>query len=161
MKTRREKDRESGGKREFRNVCATILALSALVVVLSGCVRVWGVAAEVRLPPESGKAAESAPQLRHVVLFGFKPETPAGLRARIEEAACNLPKAIDLIRDFEWGIDVNDPTRAPGYTHCMQFLFDTVEDKDAYLVHPAHEAFRQLALPHIEHLLVVDYPIRR
>lgn len=39
----------------------------------------------------------------------------------------------------------------------LLFTFGSVEDKDTYLNHPSRQAFRNLALPYIERLLVVDF----
>lgn len=50
---------------------------------------------------------QSPSVLRHVVLFGFKPEiTPAQVQ-EIEAAFQALPSQIDLIQEFEWGIEVS------------------------------------------------------
>ena len=44
-----------------------------------------------------------------------------------------------------------------GFTHCWIVVFKTAKDRDAYLVHPAHKAFVEFALPLIEEALVVDF----
>lgn len=41
--------------------------------------------------------------LRHVVMFGFKPEVSAQQIKEVEEAFCALPSQIDLIKGYEWG----------------------------------------------------------
>jgi hypothetical protein len=95
--------------------------------------------------------------LRHVVLFGFTPETaPEEVRA-IEAAFAALPAQIDAIHDFEWGTDVSVENLAQGYTHCFFVTFRSAADRDAYLPHPAHEAFGALLKPHLKQVLVVDY----
>lgn len=128
--------------------------LAATILFGSGCIRV---SADLELPHGANAQSGVTGVLRHIVLFKFKPDTTAEMRAAIEEAARNLQHPIQEIEDFEWGTDLNEPTRAEGLTHCMVFTFDSVEDKDTYLNHPSHQAFRNLALPYIERLLVVDF----
>jgi hypothetical protein len=98
-------------------------------------------------------------QIRHVVLFGFKPGTPPETLAAIEAGLRRLPQEIDLIRAFEWGTDITENARAQGHTHCMLTVFDTPEDVEASRVHPAHQAFVALAMPHVAQLLVIDYVV--
>lgn len=95
--------------------------------------------------------------LRHVVLFAFKPESPPEEIGRIEAAFAALPEQIDVIIDFEWGIDVSVEGKAQGYTHCFFVTFADAAGRDAYLPHPAHQAFGQLLRPHLDKVLVLDY----
>lgn len=95
--------------------------------------------------------------LRHVVLFGFKPEATAPQIAEIESAFRALPDQIDIIKDFEWGTDVSVENKSQGYTHCFFVTFASEADRDAYLPHPAHTAFGTLLRPHLAQVLVVDY----
>lgn len=95
--------------------------------------------------------------LRHVVLFGFKPETTAHDVRAIAQAFAALPGQINAIHDFEWGTDVSVENIARGYTHCFFVTFRSAADRDAYLPHPAHKAFGELLAPHLEQVLVIDY----
>lgn len=95
--------------------------------------------------------------LRHVVLFAFKPGTSSAEISRIEAAFAALPEQIDVIVDFEWGIDVSVEGKAQGYTHCFFVTFADAAGRDTYLPHPAHQAFGQLVRPHVENVLVLDY----
>jgi len=95
--------------------------------------------------------------LRHVVLFSWKKETSEEKIKEIEQAFADLPGRIDVIEDFEWGTDVSVENRAHGFTHCFFVSFKTEEDRDAYLPHPAHQAFVELVTPLFEDVLVIDY----
>lgn len=95
--------------------------------------------------------------LRHVVLFGFTPETTEADIETIVAAFCALPAQIDLIKGFEWGTDVSVENIAQGYTHCFFVTFASEADRDAYLPHPAHAAFGDIVKPHLAQVLVVDY----
>ena len=95
--------------------------------------------------------------LRHVVLFKFKDGTAPGDVQRIEEAFRALPAQIDVIQEFEWGTDVSVEGKAEGYTHCFFVTFADAAGRDAYLPHPAHQAFGQVLRPHLDKVLVFDY----
>lgn len=99
-------------------------------------------------------------QLRHVVLFNFTESSTAGEISEIEEAFAALPSKIDVIRDFEWGINNSPEGLDKGFTHCFIVTFDSEEGRDIYLPHPAHQEFVEILSPHLEDVLVVDYWIR-
>ncbi len=95
--------------------------------------------------------------LRHVVLFAFAPEaTPAEI-ASVEAAFAALPDAIPEIVAFEWGRDVSVEGKAQGFTHCFLVTFANEAGRAAYLPHPAHLAFVELASRHRAKGLVFDY----
>ncbi len=95
--------------------------------------------------------------LRHVVLFSFKPTSTVGDIQQVEQAFAALPSQIDEIIDFEWGTDVSVEGKAQGFTHCFFVTFRDAAGRDAYLPHPAHQAFGHLLRPHLEKVLVLDY----
>jgi hypothetical protein len=99
----------------------------------------------------------AASVLRHVVLFAFKPGTTAEQIAAVEQAFAALPQQIPEIVVFEWGRDVSVEGRAQGFTHCFLVTFRDEASRDAYLPHPAHQAFVALVSQHREKGLVFDY----
>ena len=105
-------------------------------------------------------AAAVLPQkklLRHVVLFKFKDSsTPEDVK-KIEEAFKQLPKKIKVIKDFEWGTNNSPEGLAQGFTHCFFVSFASEKDREVYLPHPDHKVFIDIAGPHIDKVLVVDY----
>lgn len=105
----------------------------------------------------SGSGSEETRKLRHVVLFEFTTSsTPDDIR-RIEKAFAALPAQIDVIRDFEWGINNSPEGLDKGFTHCFIVTFDSEEGRDIYIPHPAHQEFVELLSQHLEDVLVVDY----
>lgn len=84
---------------------------------------------------------ESEKVLRHVVMFGFKPDVPAEQVKEVEDAFCQLPSKIEQIKGYEWGTDCSPEGLQQGLTHCFFLTFHSEADRDAYLVHPAHKAF--------------------
>lgn len=95
--------------------------------------------------------------LRHVVLFKFKEETTTDQIKTAEAAFLNLPNKIDIIRDFEWGINNSPENLNKGFTHSFFLTFESEEDRAIYLPHSDHKAFGAILNPILEDVLVIDY----
>lgn len=116
-------------------------ALLALTVALSSC----------------GGEKKQDKVLRHVVMFGFKPEVTAEQVKAVEDAFGELPSKIDLIKDYEWGTDCSPEDLQQGLTHCFFVTFHSEADRDAYLVHPAHKEFGKVLGNKASAVTVLDY----
>ena len=104
------------------------------------------------------KPATKEKVLRHVVLFKFKDESSDEDVNQLNEAFNALPKAISVIKDFEWGINDSPEDFHQGFTHCYLLTFASEEDRDSiYTPHPQHKAFVASLQPHVEKVFVVDY----
>lgn len=134
-----------------RMVCAALVA----AVVMSGCLslRIGGGNTTVAENPYLG-------QVRHMVWFKFTPETTPEKQAEIMAAARAMEDEMPEIADIEWGADLNGGARSEGYTHAFLVTFENEADLAAYGPHPVHEAFKAMAFPYIEGVLVVDYIAR-
>jgi len=99
--------------------------------------------------------------LRHVVLFQFKDTSSAKEISRVVDAFLELPKAISQIADFEHGVNNSPEGLNEGLSHCFLITFRSEEDRDAYLNHPAHQAFVEIVKQHLQKAVVVDYWTRR
>lgn len=95
--------------------------------------------------------------LRHVVMLGFKPEVSAEQIKKVEDAFRALPSQIDLIKGDEWGTDCSPEGLQQGLTHCFFLTFYSEEDRDTYLIHPAHKAFGKVLGNKASAITVVDY----
>lgn len=95
--------------------------------------------------------------LRHVVLFGFKPEVSNEQIQTVEEAFSKLPSQIDFIQDYEWGTDCSPEGLQQGLTHCFFLTFNSEADRDAYLIHPAHKEFGKVLGNKASAVTVIDY----
>jgi quinol monooxygenase YgiN len=95
--------------------------------------------------------------LRHVVLFKFKETATPEQVKQVEDAFKALPSAIKEIKGFEWGTNNSPEHLNQGLTHCFFLSFESEEDRDAYLPHPAHKKFGELLKPWLDKVVVVDY----
>ncbi|MEM1258046.1 MAG: Dabb family protein [Bacteroidota bacterium] len=107
--------------------------------------------------PTTTAMIENSKTLRHVVLFKFKEGTTAEELKAIEASFARLPNKIPEIVDFEWGTNNSPEGLDKGFTHCFFVSFAHEKGRETYLPHPDHKAFVDLASPHIEDVLVVDY----
>jgi quinol monooxygenase YgiN len=104
-------------------------------------------------------AYTSAP-LRHVVLFAFKDSATSEQVDTIVTGFAQLSTAVPGIAAYEWGTNVSPEGLNNGFTHCFTLTFTTAEDRDAYLAHPAHQAFVATLGTCLEKSLVVDYWVK-
>lgn len=111
----------------------------------------------------SGDAATTAPSpakrggLVHLVSFKFKPDASEAKVKEVEEAFAALKSKIPQIVSFEWGTNVSPEKHDKGFTHGFILTFHTAADRDAYLVHPAHDAFGKLVGPALADVFVIDF----
>jgi hypothetical protein len=94
--------------------------------------------------------------LRHVVLFRFNPDADV---KRVETAFAALAGQITEIQSLEWGTNNSPEGKDNGFTHCFSAGFANAAARDAYLVHPTHQAFSALARPNLAEVLVIDYDV--
>ena len=98
--------------------------------------------------------------LRHVVLFKFKDDATPDQVKQVENAFRKLPSEIKEIKDFEWGTNNSPENLNQGLTHCFFLSFNSEEDRNAYLPHPAHKAFGAILKPYLDKVVVVDYWVK-
>jgi len=106
---------------------------------------------------EKKEAGAPGRKLRHVVLVKFKDDLTKEQIKEVIDGFIQLPKKIDAIEAFEWGTDNSPEMLSQGYTHCFLLTFRDEKGRDAYLPHPEHKKFTELALPRVASVLVVDY----
>lgn len=104
-----------------------------------------------------GKKLEESKLLRHVVLFQFKDTSSKDDVKKVVDAFRELPSKISIIADFEWGTNNSPEGLNEGLTHGFVITFKSEKDRETYLTHPAHKAFVDLLLPHLQKPVVVDF----
>jgi hypothetical protein len=91
------------------------------------------------------------------VFFKFKDEaTEADIR-EVQQAFSALPDRIPEIHGYEWGTNNSPENLNKGFTHAFFVTFLSEADREAYLPHPAHQAFVEVLQPHLDDVFVVDY----
>jgi lysophospholipase L1-like esterase len=96
-------------------------------------------------------------QLKHIVLFKFKPEVTKEQVKEVETAFAALPGKIKQIKGYEAGTDVSVENKSEGFTHGFVVTFADEKGREIYLPHPAHKEFVGLVGPRIEKVLVFDF----
>lgn len=108
----------------------------------------------------AGGSAKNGP-LRHVVSFQFKESaTPAQIQKVVADFR-DLKIKIPTIVSFECGTNVSPEKLNKGFTHCFVLTFKSEKDRDAYLVHPAHQAFGQSLGPVLADVFVIDFQAQK
>ena len=102
-------------------------------------------------------SASAAEKFQHVVCFKFKPSTSAEDIQKLEGAFRALKHKIPLIVSLEWGTNVSKEQKNKGFTHCFVLTFKSEQDRDAYIVDPAHKAFGALVGPFLDDVFVIDF----
>lgn len=95
--------------------------------------------------------------LQHVVLIRFLPAATAEDIARISQHFAALARQIPGILTLSGGPDVSPEGLQHGFTHGWLVQFVDAAARDAYLVHPAHQAFVSMLKPFVDDVLVCDF----
>ncbi len=135
-----------------------ILLLSLLgLLTFTACENTTEPQTEASTEAAMSETTEPEQVLRHVVLFKFKDSSSEAAVDSVVNAFRALPEKIDAIQGFEWGTNNSPEGLNDGFTHSFFLTFASEEGRDAYLPHPDHKAFGDIAGPHIDKVLVVDY----
>ncbi len=93
----------------------------------------------------------------HIVHFKFKAGTTPEQIQKVETEFAALKGKVAEVESLTWGTDISTEGLSDGYTHCWVVTFKDTAARDAYIVHPAHKAFVDIAKPVIEKPMVVDF----
>lgn len=105
--------------------------------------------------------SSAAEKLQHVVCFKFKgAATPEEIK-KVEQSFEQLKQKIPQVVSLEWGTNVSKEKRDKGFTHCYVLTFKTEKDRDAYIEHPAHQAFVGIVGPVLDDVFVIDFWARK
>jgi hypothetical protein len=98
-------------------------------------------------------------QVRHVVVFKYKPDASEEKINQVTEAFGALKGKIPGIVDFEHGVNDSPEGKNLGFTHVYLLTFKDAQARDEYLPHPEHKKFGELLgkLGVLEDAFVVDY----
>jgi hypothetical protein len=134
-----------------------LFSIAVILFLAVGCQPGGNVESSEESKEMKNTVSSEKPLLRHVVLFSFKEESSPSDIKSVEKAFIGLQDKIPEIVDFEWGTNNSPEGLNKGLTHCFLLTFESEEDRDAYLPHPAHKAFGEVLRPHLKDVTVVDY----
>jgi hypothetical protein len=93
----------------------------------------------------------------HIVHFKFKSDAKPEDVKKVETEFAALKGKIKEVETLTWGTNSSPEKLDDGFTHCWVVTFKNEKARDAYLVHPAHQAFVDVLKPVLEKPLVVDF----
>lgn len=98
-------------------------------------------------------------QVRHVVVFKYKPSATDEQIQKVTKAFGDMKNTIPGIVAFEHGVNDSPENKNLGFTHVYMITFENAKARDQYLPHPEHKKFGQLLgqLNVLEDAFVVDY----
>lgn len=98
-------------------------------------------------------------QMRHIVIFKYKPSTTAEQIEKVTNALGKLKNKIPGITSFEHGINDSPENKNMGFTHVYMFTFENSAARDTYLPHTEHQEFGEMLgeMDILEDAFVVDY----
>ena len=108
-------------------------------------------------PTDSSAADKPAKVLRHVVLYKFKDDLQPAQIQEVVAAFAALPGKIDTVAGLEYGTNVSEEGKSEGLTHCFLVTFRDAAGRDAYIKHPAHQAYVNLVRDRREKVVVFDF----
>ena len=121
-----------------------------------GLAMVCGVAIFLAKPARSAND-EPTKVLRHMVMYKFKDGLSRADLKEVVDTFAGLPKKIDTIIGFEHGTNVSREGKSEGLTHCFVVTFRDEKGLAAYLDHPAHQHYVEVARDRREKVVVFDY----
>lgn len=98
-------------------------------------------------------------QMRHIVVFKYKPTASQEQIKKVTEAFADLKNKIPGIVAFEHGVNDSPENKNLGFTHVYMMTFKDAAARNNYLPHPEHKKFGELlgSLGILEDAFVVDY----
>lgn len=78
--------------------------------------------------------------IRHIVLIKFKSGIDQNVIDSLFDALADLGREIAGMRGFDGGVSVSPENLEQGFRHGFCIDFDDEAARDAYLVHPTHQA---------------------
>ena len=110
-----------------------------------------------------GLAFNASKQVKHVVVFKYKPTATPGQIEQVTTAFNALKEKIPGIVSFEYGTNNSPEKLNKGFTHVYLLTFTDAAARDAYLPHAEHKKFGELLgkLGVLEEPFVVDFEVQQ
>lgn len=96
-------------------------------------------------------------RILHFVALKYKATTSESDKETLRSNFRLLKKKIPVIISIEGGVNNSDEKRNKDFTDAFVLKFKDLKDRDAYLNHPEHIAFKEKNLPFVDDVLVMDF----
>ncbi|MDQ6633079.1 MAG: Dabb family protein [Verrucomicrobiota bacterium] len=98
-------------------------------------------------------------KIKHIALLKFKEGTTPEQLDALFGSILDLSENIDGLEDYVSGPNSSPENLDQGYTHGFIMTFRDTAARDAYLVHPEHEQFKQTYIGLVESVAIVDFEV--
>lgn len=95
--------------------------------------------------------------VKHVILLRFVPSVAPGDVDSLLACLYALQTKIGGLNEVIGGPYHSEEGLNQGFTHALIMTFDGPGQRDAYLVHPDHEAAKSFLAPFVQNVLVFDF----
>lgn len=96
-------------------------------------------------------------KIQHMVVVKFKPAATAAKIDELLASVSQLPARIEGIEYYAHGPYHSPEGLNQGFTHGFLIRFSSPQARDAYLVHPEHEAVKNAILPWVDAVIAFDF----
>jgi hypothetical protein len=97
--------------------------------------------------------------IRHLLFIKFKPSVTDDQIAEVQALFESFPGKIPGTLAVEWGVNDSPEGLNREFTHAVQVTFADDAARQTYLPHPAHEALKQVFVPLLADIIVLDYSL--
>ncbi len=94
--------------------------------------------------------------ITHIVLLSPAENVTVDEFEAVLADAAGFPDEIDGIVDVHFGADTIPESMGNGFTHALVITFTDLAARDAFLVHPAHDAYAVRLGPVMSQVAIVD-----
>lgn len=98
--------------------------------------------------------------IRHILFFSLKSDTSYNAVYKLKNSFLKIPNYIDGVLSVEWGLNNSPENKNEGYSYCVLMTFRDEIVRDIYLSHPEHLKLKEIFLPLLEKLIVLDYLVK-
>lgn len=96
-------------------------------------------------------------RILHFVALKYKASTSEADKETLRTNFRLLKKKIPFILSIEGGVNNSVEKRNKDFTDAFLIKFKNEKDRDAYLTHPEHVAFKDKNLPLVDDVFVMDF----
>lgn len=97
--------------------------------------------------------------IRHILLIKFKDAAEASEIDQVRSLFEAMPDKVEGVVAVEWGLNDSPEGKNQGYTHCVLMTFSDETARQHYLPHPEHDLLKDVFLPLLDDIIVVDYQV--